>query len=396
MGKNALFIVLIVISGLLAGAVFFSKYNSIDKNTIKISGRIEVDEIDIAFKTPGRIDNFSVEEGDILSEGAFIASISAKEIKAKVEGIKKDLESSKIIKNLKDNQLKIIRAKKEQLKDKKRMLDVEIENAVLLAAQSVKNAGSVLNIRLSDYEKIKFNHQKVKKDYERISNLIKENAVSQKSFDEIYALYNITTNELKSAEDAVAIARGDVATAQNNLKLAKSKNIEKDILNKEIDLMDIQLSSGENDKIVAENNVAKLQNALEEAQVYLDDTRIFAHNNLIVLKKYVQNGELVSAGLPIISAYEKKNKYFRGFLPEMELSRVKTGMKGKIMLDGYGDALDAEITYISDRSEFTPKEVQTQAERVKQVYLIKAKVTDPNEVTKPGMPADLSVNLSFK
>lgn len=393
MGKSAFLIISVVVVGLLAGALFFSKYNSSDKNILKISGRVEVDEIDLAFKLSGRIDNFPVEEGDFLKKGSFVASISADDIKAKVDGIKKDIDSSIVVKTLKDNQLKILKSKLEQLKDRKNLLSTEIKNAILLSKQSVKNAESLLNIRRSDYEKVKINHQNVEKDYKRLSNLLKENAVSQKRFDEIYSLYNITSQELKNAEDSILIAEGDVANAKNNLKVAESKSMEIAILDKEIASMEIQLDSAEKDKILAENNTIKLHKLLEEAETYLEDTRISTFTDLIVLKKYAQNSEVVSAGTPILSAYEVNKKYFRGFLPETELPKVKIGMEGSISLDGYDELLKAEITYISDRSEFTPKEVQTQKERVKQVFLIKAKIIDPKGVTKPGMPADLTLNI---
>ena len=393
MGKNAFFVVSIVIIGLLAGIILFSKYNRGDKNILKISGRIEVDEIDLAFKFPGKIDNFTLEEGDFIKKGKFVASISGEDMLAKIDGIRKEIDSSIIIKTLKDNQLKILKSKLEQLKDRKKILNTEIENSILVAQQSVKNAESLLNIRKSDYEKVKINHQKIEKDYDRMFNLLKENAIPQNSFDEIQALYRITTQELKNAEDSILIAEGDLKKARNNLEVARSKDAEIAILDKEIASIRIQIDSAEKDKILAENNTIKLQKILKEAEINFEDTKIYAPSDIIILKKYAQKGEIVSSGMPILSAYSEDKKYFRGFLPEIKLPKVKIGMRGIIEIDGYKDTLEAEITYISNRSEFTPKEVQTQTERVKQVYLIKAKIVDPKGITKPGMPADLTLNV---
>jgi HlyD family secretion protein len=51
------------------------------------------------------------------------------------------------------------------------------------------------------------------------------------------------------------------------------------------------------------------------------------------------------------------------------------------------------VTYISSEAEFTPKNVQTQEERVKLVFGVKVSVKNINDELKPGMPADVKIFL---
>jgi HlyD family secretion protein len=51
------------------------------------------------------------------------------------------------------------------------------------------------------------------------------------------------------------------------------------------------------------------------------------------------------------------------------------------------------VTYIASEAEFTPKNVQTQEERVKLVFGVKVSVTNVNDELKPGLPADVKINL---
>jgi HlyD family secretion protein len=52
------------------------------------------------------------------------------------------------------------------------------------------------------------------------------------------------------------------------------------------------------------------------------------------------------------------------------------------------------ISFISSEAEFTPKNVQTEKERVKLVYRIKVDIVSPSMELKAGMPADAEIMLT--
>jgi HlyD family secretion protein len=79
---------------------------------------------------------------------------------------------------------------------------------------------------------------------------------------------------------------------------------------------------------------------------------------------------------------------------ETKLGLVKLGQKARVFSDTYpGKAYEGRITYIASEAEFTPKNVQTKEERVKLVFGVKVSVTNVNDELKPGMPADVKINV---
>jgi HlyD family secretion protein len=51
------------------------------------------------------------------------------------------------------------------------------------------------------------------------------------------------------------------------------------------------------------------------------------------------------------------------------------------------------VSFVNSEAEFTPKNIQTKEERVKLVFAVKVRVANPNQELKPGMPADVRLNL---
>ena len=71
---------------------------------------------------------------------------------------------------------------------------------------------------------------------------------------------------------------------------------------------------------------------------------------------------------------------------------VKLGHSVRVRTDTYpGKVYDGRVLFISSQAEFTPKNVQTQKERVKLVYRVKIEIANSNMELKPGMPADADI-----
>ncbi len=81
-------------------------------------------------------------------------------------------------------------------------------------------------------------------------------------------------------------------------------------------------------------------------------------------------------------------------MKEDKLGLVKLGQKAQVTTDTYpGKIYDGWVSYISSEAEFTPKNVQTQEERVKLVFGVKVRVENVNNELKPSMPADVRILL---
>ena len=87
--------------------------------------------------------------------------------------------------------------------------------------------------------------------------------------------------------------------------------------------------------------------------------------------------------------------WLRAYIPENELGRVKVGQKARITTDTWPDRrYEGTVSFIAQEAEFTPKNVQTEKERVKLVYRIKIDIPNPKQELKPGMPADATINVN--
>ncbi len=106
-----------------------------------------------------------------------------------------------------------------------------------------------------------------------------------------------------------------------------------------------------------------------------------------VLEKYVERGEFVAVGKPLFKIADTQNMYMRAYVTPAQLQTVKLGQKVKVFAD-YGNGqkkeYDGTITWISSRSEFTPKSILTDDERADLVYAVKVAVRNDGFV-KIGM-----------
>jgi membrane fusion protein YbhG len=133
---------------------------------------------------------------------------------------------------------------------------------------------------------------------------------------------------------------------------------------------------------------------LELAQLNLDRCQLYAPAAGRVLSKSREPGEMVQPGTPIITVGDLSHPWVNIYVGERDLGKVWLGMKAYVTVDSFPhDPFPGKVTFISDRAEFTPKNIQTPDERVKLVYRIKIDVQTRDEALKPGMPADAVLPL---
>ena len=106
-----------------------------------------------------------------------------------------------------------------------------------------------------------------------------------------------------------------------------------------------------------------------------------------VLEKYVERGEFVSIGKPLFKIADTEAMHLRAYVTSSQLQNIRLGQKVKVFAD-YGDdqkkAYDGTVSWISSRSEFTPKTILTDDERADLVYAIKVAIKNDGYV-KIGM-----------
>ena len=112
-----------------------------------------------------------------------------------------------------------------------------------------------------------------------------------------------------------------------------------------------------------------------------------------VLEKYVERGEFVSTGKPLFKIADTENMHLRAYVTSAQLQHIKLGQQVKVFAD-YGanqrKEYEGTISWISSRSEFTPKTILTDDERVDLVYAVKVAVKNDGFI-KIGMYGEVKL-----
>lgn len=106
-----------------------------------------------------------------------------------------------------------------------------------------------------------------------------------------------------------------------------------------------------------------------------------------VLEKYVERGEFVTPGKPLLKMADTNRMFLRAYITSQQLQKVKVGQQVKVFADyggGEKKAYDGTVSWISSRSEFTPKTILTDDERADLVYAVKIALKNDGDV-KIGM-----------
>jgi HlyD family secretion protein len=134
--------------------------------------------------------------------------------------------------------------------------------------------------------------------------------------------------------------------------------------------------------------------ASAEAEIRLGDAVLLAPFAGMVLSKHAEPGEFLAAGSPVVTLGDIAHPWVRAYLEESDLGRIKLGDSASVTTDTFpGRTYKGRVVFISSEAEFTPKTIETKKERVKLVYRIKVDVENSDLELKPGMPADIEIQI---
>lgn len=187
---------------------------------------------------------------------------------------------------------------------------------------------------------------KAKQDQQRYKELVADGAAPSKMLDD--------------ATSQVLVLQKQLAAQISSL------NTNTNALNRQMEAMDVQA---------------------DQLRDQLAKCHISAPIKGTVLEKYVERGEFVATGKPLFKIADMKNMYFRAYVTSAQLKDIKIGQQVKVFAD-YGDGKKKEyegrVSWISSRSEFTPKTILTDDERADLVYALKVAIKNDGFV-KIGM-----------
>jgi HlyD family secretion protein len=240
------------------------------------------------------------------------------------------------------------------------------------ASVAVRESNLALTLAGTREQEVKASHQTV---------LDAQADLAQKKLDndraqQLFSKDEISAQDRDRAATALTRAEANVAALQQRYSLAQEGSRKEDIA-------------------IARANLAQAHANLGLSRITAGYTTLLAPTVGIVTVRQAELGEVVSPGSPVVTLADLDHIWLRAYIPETDLGRVRWGQQATITTDTYpGKQYHGRISFISPDAEFTPKSVQTYAERVTLVYRIKIDVENANHELKPGMPADAHIDLA--
>ena len=279
------------------------------------TGTFEATEVTVSAKSTGELQRFDVTEGQEIDQNAVVGSIDAYQLKLQ----RQQLENTK-----------------EQLKANKKQLNatrgattskqLDLEKQVASIRQQIANA---------------------QRERQRYTELVNDGAVPRKQLDDINYQIKVLEKQLAATQDQIR---------SNNASLKEQSQG----ITAQMEGIDAQQLTVESQKAQLDDQIA--------------NTDIKAPITGSVLEKYVERGEYVTVGKPLFKMADTQNMFIRAYVTSAQLKDIKVGQKVKVMADyGKGEkkTYDGTVTWISSRSEFTPKTIVTDDERADLVYAVK-------------------------
>ena len=313
-----------------------------DKQDYDATGTFEATEITVSAESAGQLKSFNISEGQVLNNGVTVGQIDARQL------------------TLKRNQLA---TNNEQLAATHGQLAA---NKRQLAANKQATSSRQLDLK-KQVAAIRQQIVNQQRERQRFTELLKDGAVARKQVDDIDYQLQVLKKQLTATEEQIA--------SQNAALADQNKGI-----------------TAQMEGIDAQQAVVNAQQAgVRSQQAQIDDQ--IAHTFIkspitgTVLEKYAEAGEFVALGKPLFKVANMKRMFIRAYITSEQLKNIKLGQKVKVMADygkGQKKAYNGVITWISSRSEFTPKTIVTDDERADLVYAIKIQFQNDGYV-KIGM-----------
>lgn len=330
----------IATTALIAGVVFFV-WRSLQPENLPNgfaagNGRVEAVEIDVATKTSGRVQDIMVKEGDFVSKGQLLARMDTAVLDAQFREAEAHLNRA------------LIGVETAQSRVTQREAEKEAAQAVVAQRQVELGAAGKRLARTTEL---------AAKGAAPIQRLDDDRA----QFQGIKAGLSAAQAKLAAADAAIGAARSQVIAARSEVEAARATN--------------------------------------QRIQVDIDDSALRSPRDGRVQYLVAQPGEVHNAGGTVLNLVDLGDVYMTFFLPTAAAGRVALGAQVHLVLDAAPQyVIPAEISFVADVAQFTPKTVETVEERQKLMFRIKARI-DPELLrkhlhqVKTGLPGMAYVRL---
>ncbi|MBZ5621404.1 MAG: efflux RND transporter periplasmic adaptor subunit [Acidobacteriia bacterium] len=386
--KKRIMVIVLVLAAAGAVVYAFRGVGRAPANRLVVSGNIELTEVNIAFKTAGRLIERNVDEGDRVTKGQVIARLDRDQLVAQRSRETAGFESTES--QLAQAQTALAWQKATLAGDiEQRKADVASAEARLeemkngSRPQEKQEARAAVEAAQSEFDR-------AKKDWDRAQTLYKNDDISTQQYDQFRNRLESADAALKQAKEREALVLAGTRVEQVAAQQAQVEHARGALKMAEANILEMKRREQELTTRRAEIGRSKASLSLIDSQ--MADTVAVSPVDGVVLVKAADVGEVLAPGTSVVTVGDIDHPWLRGYVNETDLGKVKLGSKANVTTDSYpGKIYSGRVTFISSEAEFTPKQIQTQQERVKLVYRIKILIDNPQHELKSNMPADAEI-----
>ena len=393
---------------------------------LQVTGTIEARDVELSPKTTARIAAIRVEEGSRVRRGELVIELDDAELVAEVGRLEAAVRVARA--QLRDLEAG---ARKEEIAEARAQVGrVEAALADLVAGarreeiQAARQVVAQTEARLRDLEagargqeveqarsavaSAEATRVWTEREFERLKTLYERGLVAAADRDRAWQAFEVARMQERTAREQLALvlagprseqveaARAEVRQARERLRLVEAgprpdqvdaARAEVHAAKERLALLEAGPRPGQVE--TARAQLAQAEATLVQARARLADTRIEAPMDGTVLRKNLEPGATAAPGAAIVTLVDPSDLWLRAYIAETDLGRVRVGQAARITVDAFpGQPFDGRVTEVATAAEFTPRNVQTQKERVTLVFRVKVTIANPDGRLKPGMPAD--------
>jgi HlyD family secretion protein len=301
----------------------------------RAAGYVEATEIKISSEVAGRVEQVNAVEGRRVAAGDVVVTLSTTDVDLAMRQAQAERDQASA-------QLRLLQAGS-------RREDIQQAEAQVAAAESERTAAQS-ELAAARTEEARF------------EQLLRARAGAEKPRDDAVARRQQAESRVSAAADKVRAA----AAALDRFKAgARPEEI-----------------AG------ARARVAAVDARIATLDEHKRDATVAAPSAGVVSSRLVEPGELVAPGAPLLVVIDLDRAWANAYVEEPIVPALKLDQAATVVTDA-GDRLAGRIAFIAPRAEFTPRNVQTSAERAKLVYRVKVAVDNSKGVLKPGMPVEV-------
>ena len=274
------------------------------KNDFDASGNFIADEVIVSAEQNGRLIDYTVQEGQTISEGQKVGQINVEVLKLQKQQVEATIASLKEKTLSSDDQAALIR---------------------------------------SQYEVQKAQLEQQQRELARVQQLVAGGAATQKQLDDLTAVVDQLRKQLSVTENQLKVSLTNISSQNRN------------VMSQEV----------------------PLQKNAETVQAQINQGQIINPITGTVLVNYALKGEMQTFGKPLYKIANTDTLTLKAYITGDQLPQIKLGQAVTVHTDaaeGEQRTYKGKVTYIASKAEFTPKTIQTKAERANLVYAIKIKV----------------------